>query len=168
MARDSPVRDTRRWRSRTHSMCEKLIRFPILINTDLFVVTLLILKPKCEPHQRSVAYYRCIFVTKRFRYTHIARASNSVRELPEFLTRFAGLVTTRNILFSKLWKTTWRHTKCELLMHASKWSYRSTSFVYRPLWIHFKFDSTIKIRIVTTKRVVVITRRLGERAFLAR
>ena len=30
-------------------------------------------------------------------------------------------------------------------------SYRSTTFAYRPLWIHFKFYSTIKVTIVITK-----------------
>jgi len=67
MARDlfpPPLaRLSKRWRSRTHSACEKLVRFLIPINTDhLFIVTLLISKPKCEPSRHSVAYYCCILL----------------------------------------------------------------------------------------------------------
>jgi len=123
MARDPPppsprARHSERWRSRTHSACEKSVRFPIPINTDhLFIITLLIPKPKCESPWCSVAYYRCILLPNVL----------SIR------TPRGQAVMCANY-------------RCTHLNECT--SYQSTSFAcrIRPFWIHLKFDSTIKVR----------------------
>ena len=127
-----PGRD-KRW-SRTHSACEKSVRF--LINTDhLFIVghlTLLIPKPKCEPSRRFVAYYRCILlpnvlgIYRRGQAVVCANCLNFRRDLP----------TTRNLLSSELWETTRRRLSSAnyRCMHLNECtSCWFTSFSYRPL-----------------------------------
>ncbi|XP_018058410.1 PREDICTED: uncharacterized protein LOC108693781 [Atta colombica] len=97
-----------------------------------FVVTLLILKPKYEPPRYSVTYYYCILLPNVLGI-HTARAGSSVRELPEFPTRYADyhvqyifFQTVRNYSMS-----TNANYRCTHLNECT--NYRSTSFAYRLL-----------------------------------
>jgi len=103
LAHDPLVRDSKKWRSRTHSACEKSVRFPIPINTDhLFVVTLLISKSKCEPPRYS--RITAAFCYLHSRYTHTSRAGSSL--YANYLSFRWDLSATRNILSSELLETT--------------------------------------------------------------
>ena len=135
------ARHSKRWRLRTHSACEKSVHFPILINTDyLFIVTLLMPKPKCEPSvlSRITAAFLLsnilVICTPRGQALVCTNCLNFWRNLPALLPRA--------ILFSELRKTDVKCGAC-ILTNAQVIT-RSTSFAYLPLWhlkLHLKFDS---------------------------
>ena len=148
-----------------HSACEKSIRFSIPINTDHLFVNASLPKPKYEPSRHSVAYYRCILLPNVLgiripRGQAVVYANCWVSDEICRPCYHAFFRTVRNYLTL----TTNANYRCTHLNECT--SYRYTSFTYRPLWIHLKFDSIIKVRIITTKRIVIT--HFGVRAFQTR
>ena len=144
------ARYLKRWQLRTHSVWEKSVRFPILINTDhLFI---------CNASSRII---KCQLYRSFYHLTIYAYCEGiSTRELP---ARFVGFVTVRNILsFERLWEI--NSTKSKLSVHASYRTHQLSNFwaslIARFKQILIRFNN--KFRIVTTKRIVT---RLGERTF---
>ena len=102
-------------------------------------------------------------------YTRTARYARIACVSP--LTKFTGLVTARNIFsFERLLEITRRRTKCELFVHPSCQTHQLSNY-RASLTAHFEqilIRLNNKFRIITTKRVVVITRRLSEWIFHTR
>jgi len=84
----SLARHSKRWRSFTHSACEKSIRFLIPINYSIqriiySFITLLIPNLKCESHRCSIAYILPLHFCNVLAYAFVAytrTAKASVRE----------------------------------------------------------------------------------------
>ena len=100
------ARHSKKWRhSRTHSVRE-INSFPDPDQYGLFICCNASYS-ETEVRITSNVLSRIIaaFLLPNVLGIRTSRASSSVHELPKFLTRFAGLAITRNILSSKLWKT---------------------------------------------------------------
>jgi len=167
------ARYSKRWRSRTHSACEKFAsRSQSMWIIDSFVT--LLLELSSANHTKAPSRINTAFCHVTLSYTRTARVS-SARELParHFPTRFTDLLIARNILsFERLWEITRCRTKCELSVHAS---YRTHQLSNYRASLTARFEQILirlnnKFRIVTIKRTTlfVIITRLDERAFHTR
>jgi len=149
MAHDSLARYSKRWRSRTHSTCE--VRFPIPINSNLFI---------WNASSRISWTLNAAFCHVTLPY--MRTEGISAWELP---SRYCSQYT-----FFWIAVRNYSTSECELPIHASYRTHQLSDY-RASLTARFKqilIRLNNKFRIVTTKRVVVITRRLGKQAFHTR